>query len=239
MGTMYIEQDMYSTDGQVCETIMIQNNKTEDGSMWILRPVSFRVIGLFESQIQGSIVILTNQSIASTIQMPYVANVKLEHDDNIVCVLLYYDDNICATVDLSDTSSLLLKITPFQVPLHASKSSCSSLYRKFVCHDTPSQLLSLHPSSSSIGLITIKFTKYRKSSKSYLIATNFENIIVRDVKFLPSSFNGDMLFVLPLMPLGVLSAYGRSRDGMDKMCDGHLWCTTKTTNIQNDFGLVF
>ena len=28
-------------------------------------------------------------------------------------------------------------------------------------------------------------------------------------------------------------------DGMDKMCDGHPWCTTKITNIQNDFGLSF
>ena len=28
-------------------------------------------------------------------------------------------------------------------------------------------------------------------------------------------------------------------DGMDNMCDGHPWCDTKTTNIQNDFGLSF
>jgi hypothetical protein len=28
-------------------------------------------------------------------------------------------------------------------------------------------------------------------------------------------------------------------DGMDKMCDGHPWSTTKTTNIQYDFGLSF
>ena len=28
-------------------------------------------------------------------------------------------------------------------------------------------------------------------------------------------------------------------DGMDKMCDGHSWCTTKTMNIQNDFELFF
>ena len=28
-------------------------------------------------------------------------------------------------------------------------------------------------------------------------------------------------------------------DGMDKMYDGHPWCTTKITNIQNDFGLFF
>ena len=33
--------------------------------------------------------------------------------------------------------------------------------------------------------------------------------------------------------------YGSSMDGMDKMCDGHHWCTTKTMNIQNNFGLSF
>jgi hypothetical protein len=33
--------------------------------------------------------------------------------------------------------------------------------------------------------------------------------------------------------------FHRSMDGMDKMCNGHPWCTTKTTNIQNDFGLSF
>jgi hypothetical protein len=26
---------------------------------------------------------------------------------------------------------------------------------------------------------------------------------------------------------------------MDKMCDGHPWCITNTTNIQYDFGLPF
>ena len=28
-------------------------------------------------------------------------------------------------------------------------------------------------------------------------------------------------------------------DGMDKIYDGHAWCKTKTTNIQNEFGLTF
>ena len=51
--------------------------------------------------------------------------------------------------------------------------------------------------------------------------------------------NGDILFLLPHVTLRVLSTYVRSMDAMDKMCDGHLWCTTKTTNIQNDFGLFF
>ena len=33
-----------------------------------------------------------------------------------------------------------------------------------------------------------------------------------------------------------LSAYGCSMDGTDKECDGHPWCTTKTTNILNALG---
>ena len=107
MGTMYIEQKMYSADGQVCETIMIQKNRTQDGSMWILGPGSFKVIGHSESQMQASIIVFTNQYGSSTIQMPNVANIKLELDDNTVNVLSDFDDNICTTVHLSDTLSFL------------------------------------------------------------------------------------------------------------------------------------
>jgi hypothetical protein len=57
--------------------------------------------------------------------------------------------------------------------------------------------------------------------------------------FVLSSFNGDVLFLLPPMALKASSTYGRSMDSMDKMCDGHHWCTTKTMNIRNDFRLSF
>ena len=87
MGTMYIEEKMYFADGQVCEPILIQKNRIEDGSMWVLGPNSFRVIGLSESQMQASTLILTNQSGASKIQMPNIANVKLEPNENTVFVL--------------------------------------------------------------------------------------------------------------------------------------------------------
>jgi hypothetical protein len=49
VGTMYLEQEMYSTDGEVYETILVQKNRTEVDFMWILGPGSFRVIGLSES----------------------------------------------------------------------------------------------------------------------------------------------------------------------------------------------
>ena len=52
-------------------------------------------------------------------------------------------------------------------------------------------------------------------------------------------FNGYVLFIFPLVAYRVPSTYGRSMDGVDKMCDGHPWYTTKSTNIQNDFRLSF
>ena len=237
-GTMCLEQEMFSADGQVCETIMIQKNTTDDGSMWILGPSSFKIIGLSESQMQASTVVLTNQSGTSTIQMSNVANVNLEPNDNTVCLLLEFDDNICATVDLSDTLSFPFKNILSQVFLHASKSSCTPLSKRFVCCKRPSQRPPLHPSPSSI-VDTLKLTKSKKRSKSNPASIDFDNIDVHDVKYLPSSFDGEILLILPPVPFGVPSTYSRSMDGMDKMCDGHPWCTTKTTNIQNNFGLSF
>ena len=61
IGTMYLEQQMYFANGKVYETMLVQNNRTEVDFMWILRPGSFRIIGLSEFQMQASIVILTNE----------------------------------------------------------------------------------------------------------------------------------------------------------------------------------
>ena len=85
----------------------------------------------------------------------------------------------------------------------------------------------------------LKLTKSRRRSESDLIIIDFDNIDKRNVKYLPLLFDDDVLIVLPPLSVGVPSAYECTMDGMDKMCDGHSWCTTKITNIQNDFGLSF
>ena len=102
IGSMYLEQEMYSADGDVYETILVQKNRTEVGFMWNLGPGSYRVIGLSESQMQASTVILTNESGTSTVQIPTVATVKLEPNDDSVLVLSDSEDDICAAVDLLD-----------------------------------------------------------------------------------------------------------------------------------------
>lgn len=59
------------------------------------------------------------------------------------------------------------------------------------------------------------------------------------VKYMPPMFNGDVVFVFPPINWGVLDAYGRAMNDMDKMYDGHVWCTIKRTNILNEFGSTF
>jgi hypothetical protein len=49
IGTMYLEHEMYSANGEVYETILIQKNIIDVDFIWILGPGSFRVVGLFKS----------------------------------------------------------------------------------------------------------------------------------------------------------------------------------------------
>ena len=194
---------------------------------------------------QASTVILTNESGTSTVQILFVAHVKLEPTDDSVFMLLDSEDDICASIDLLDTSAFpcrSVNSTPSLLPMHIAKSPCSPMYGRLVHYNTPFQRPPLHPSPSSIRLTIVdalKLTKSRKKSKSYLASIDFDNIDVYDMKYLPSFFNGNVFFLLSPMPHRFPSMYGCSMDSMDKMCDSRLWCTAKTTNIQNDFELFF
>jgi hypothetical protein len=133
IGTMYLEHEMYSADGEVYEMILVPKNRTDVGFIWILGPGLFRVIGLSESQMQASTVILTNESGTSTIQVPSIAHVKVEPLDDSVFVLSNSEDDICASVDLSNTSPFPFRSvhsTPSQLPLHVAKSPCGLMYKK-------------------------------------------------------------------------------------------------------------
>lgn len=62
-------------------------------------------------------------------------------------------------------------------------------------------------------------TKSRRRSKSDVTTIDFDNIDIHDVKYLPPNFDGDVLFNLLLMNMGVYSTYSCSMDDIDKMCD--------------------
>ena len=64
-----------------------------------------------------------------------------------------------------------------------------------------------------------------KKSKSHLASIDFNNIDVRDVKYLPYFLNGNILFSCPMWHLEYQVCMV-AKWSMDKMCDSHPWCTT-------------
>jgi hypothetical protein len=142
-------------------------------------------------------------------------------------VLSDSEDDICTSVDLSNTSPFPFRsvhFIPSQLPIHVAKSPCSLMYKKVVIQISPSQRPPLHPSPSSIWLTMVdalKLIKSKKRLKSDLASIDFDSIDVSEVKYLPFSFNGDVLLLLSPVTLKTSSTYGRSMGGIDKMCDGH------------------
>ena len=194
---------------------------------------------------QTSTILLINESGASYVNVHCMAIVKIKSSDNDVLMLLDSDEDVCHGVDISYTSYFLYKTkssNPGLVSVDVDKIPHNSSYMKLVHHDSSSQCPLLHPFSSFSRfkiVDTLKMIKSRRRSKSDRTVIDFDSLDVRDIKYLPPSFNDDVIIILPLINVVVSSTYGHFIDDMDKMCDGYFWCTTKTINIQIGFGLSF
>lgn len=79
---MYVEQELYAKTGAILKTLFMQKIVRVVGSFWTLGLGSFRVIGLFDSQMQASTVIFYT----SIINIPNIFNVQLEPSDDIILV---------------------------------------------------------------------------------------------------------------------------------------------------------
>ena len=75
--------------------------------------------------------------------------------------------------------------------------------------------------------------------KNILKRLDYNKIKTMDVKFLPPTYDGDVLFVLPAMDSFSSHSKVKSMFGMDKRYDGHVWTKTVTTNISNVLDLSF
>lgn len=84
---MCVEQEMYSTNGEVFEIILVQMNNSEVGFIWNLDPPSIRVIGLSKSYMQASSNILTIEFGMFIVQIPNLTTINLEP---ITVVFVYY-----------------------------------------------------------------------------------------------------------------------------------------------------
>lgn len=89
---------MCSVDGDILETILLYKTMNENEHYWILGPYSFGVIDIFDSHVQSSIVVLTNKSCKSIVQLCILFNVKIEPNENIVFLLSDLDDDVCVVI---------------------------------------------------------------------------------------------------------------------------------------------
>ena len=69
---------MYTMNGDTSEIILMQNNKSDDGHVWILGLGSFSAIGFSNSHMQAFTIVLTNKFSMSMVQIPDVATVKVK-----------------------------------------------------------------------------------------------------------------------------------------------------------------
>ena len=75
---MYVEQEMYSTDGALLEIILMPKNTSEDDFIWNSGLGSF-IIGLSNSQNASFFIILTIEFGISIVQILNVTTINLEH----------------------------------------------------------------------------------------------------------------------------------------------------------------
>lgn len=54
VGTMYVEQELYTKSGHDSKTLLMQRTRCVDSSSWTLGASVYRVIGMFNSQMQAS-----------------------------------------------------------------------------------------------------------------------------------------------------------------------------------------
>ena len=141
---------------------------------------SLSVIGLFESQMILSTIILTNNYDTSNAQIPSGIIVKGEHID--VLVSFGYENEICIVVNFSYTLPFAFTSTisiPSKLQGDPFKHPYNPLYMREAHHNTSSQRPSLRTYPSSIILSigdALKLTKFGNRSKSEIASIDVDNL---------------------------------------------------------------
>jgi hypothetical protein len=93
----------------------------------------------------------------------------------------------------------------------------------------------VHPTSLSV-VDSLKRIRASKGVRNIFKTLDFDILDIQRVKFLPPTFNGDVLFELSLVDT---SGPFYMMHGMDKHHDGHAWTKIVTSNIKSDMSLTF
>jgi hypothetical protein len=162
-----------------------------------------------------------HRSSTSTVQLTPVTWVKVEHAEELITILS----------DDSDGNSPVVA-SPIRSPLINNSLPESS---------QKSHILLSHPSpqdgnEKSISVVdSLRRIRASKGVRNVFKTLDFNSLDIQRVKFLPPTFNGDVLFELPLVDT---SGPFHMMHGMDKRHDGHAWTKAVTSNIKSDMSLT-
>src|SRR5450759_768758 len=203
---MFIDEEVYDANsGDLIYTIG-QSPVSDGGSKhWLLNVGRYRVYGVSDSVMAASTELVTpHRSSTGTVQLTPATRVKFEPADELITILSDDSDGNSPDVALPMASPFVSSLPP-----ESSQKSPSLL-----CHPPPPVC---HQNRLSV-VDSLKRIRAIKGVRNVFKTLDFDTLDIQRVKFLPPSFNGDVLFELPPVdPSGSL----HMMHGMDKHHDGH------------------
>ena len=221
---MFIDEDVYDANSGDLIHIIGQSPVCDGGSKrWLLNAGRYRVYGMSDSVMAASTELVTpHRSSTGIVQLTPATRMKLEHTDELITILSDDSDDNSPTVVLPMNSPLV------NSPLRESIQNSPSPLNRPAPHV-------VSPTSSCI-VDSLKRIWAIKGVRNVFKALDFDTLDIQRVKFLPPTFNGDVLFELPAIDK---SGSFHMMHGMDKRHDGHAWTKTVTSNIKSDVSLTF
>jgi hypothetical protein len=215
--SIYIEEEVLSESGKVDRTILQLSLRDDEGQLWLLPPGRYRAFGLNAVLMAASIDLVSQPSDMSSVQPPLLHSVKLEKPDNLV--------NLS-----SDLSEGALPNAPPPTPAahtHVSNSKCSEHSKSVFTPVGSSSHSNLsrppcHPNTREYPSVMQCLRRLASfpGSKNKLATLHYDKIPYHKVQYLPTSYNGDVIFELPPSQVSA-STSKNAMDGMDKRLNGH------------------
>ena len=228
--SIWIEREIYADDGKKVVATVLQIKQVKEAELtWRLPSGNYRVFG--ESVVTASL--QTPELGESTVQTSFAAHVKVESSEKDTIVLTDSSDDE-VVYRLKPDYSFLSPIT--ETILELPKTGSESLSSLPSLNSRPP----LPPKPESFRVLEcLRQLQNRPRGKSDLKMLNLDTLRCERVQYLPAEFNGDVLFEFPPVSNSTLPSSSRHMEGMDKRYDRHAWTKTYTTNIVNEFGLIF
>ena len=237
--SIYVEREVLKDDGNVEYTISQLSSVVTGQKMWSLEKGTYKVFGLSPMQMEASTqqVTPTNFTI-STVHARVRTPTASIGDIPPPCTQQQAHSSIF--IGDSDDDFPVEDITA-SIPALFSTPPASGVQEPQLTTPTSVARPPLHPQTlfRTSAVMCLKRLACRPNMKNVLKNMDYASVPHRTVDFLPSIYNGDVIFELPPLAGGASSSKARNLQGMDKKYDGHCWCLTKTSNISNDMGLTF